>query len=358
MDSKELLGLKDEQGVDFVEGRILPSYKDYPDMPTEKTSQQSGKVELCQDIVLELADRTKVVVAFWNLSQRCFGRDGSLDDHVAFDNTHVRKWIRVRDTNPRQKHSLSRRVKGRAPEHYKKKFGIGVYLKATPTVAVEWMLEEGEAAPRMCAPRRVKKMKPLEAPGSKKAGGANTMSNDSNEVPGARRGGSNQGQSRGDPAPQGGQSRGTPPTTRPPTEQPAAAPPAKTQEEATGEKAVAYAGKAHASLRSSLQNFYIDAKCHVSDQFLTEASRILLMHLTMWKGPLGMAKFTLLSAKPEQIKHVIHLLAHRYFHSHMKAIAMIEKGEINRPDDENGVRIQATSVFNSSLDTFPVQLPR
>ena len=42
MDSKELLGLKDEQGVDFVEGRILPSYKDYPDMPTEKTSQQSG----------------------------------------------------------------------------------------------------------------------------------------------------------------------------------------------------------------------------------------------------------------------------------------------------------------------------
>lgn len=363
MDSKQLKALRDEGPVDFVEGRILPSYKDWPDMPTEKPSQlQGGKVELCQDIVLELVDRTKVMIAFWDLSQRCFSKNGKMDEHVAFDNTHVRKWIRVRDTNPRDKHSLSRRTKGRAPEHYKKKHGIDICLKATPTVAVEWMLEEGEQAPRIGPPRRVKKLRELEAPGSKKSGGANKMS--STGVP-------------------GGRTERRPSTTTPPAgphEQKREQAPtegAKPQGKAAGQKpstprewldlAILRNAAAHHKITGVLREHYIkqnvhvtDIKqnIHVTDQFLAEATKTIHTQLVHFKGPLASANTTLISATGAQITYAIDELCYCYFLCHMLYLQQAEARKEVIPTDDVNVRTHVTTVFIGAINTYPINLPR
>ena len=357
METAELMKVRHEGAVDEIVGRIQDV-----DLPADKKSQKTGKDELCQDVVIELPDRTKVVIAFWEMSSRCFSRSGKLSDLLVFNRECLGFWIKVRDTNPREHHSLSRRTQGKAPRHYVEKRGVPVYLKATPTVAVEWILEKGQKAPVLGPPRRVKKPKPLQVPGSQNAGGTKTMGNsDSGGVPGARRGGAPAGQGGAGSAPAGEQHRDPPPQGAPA----AAAPkteakqiPADTEWEKRFEKAAHRSALVLRRAEQALIGLYMDAKINVSDGFISEAAKAIETQLSHFKGPLSQGNATITSVHPDKLAFLIRALTKSYFTQHTMLLKVYEKEAAQLTQDEVGLRTRITTAWITALQDSPIILPR
>ena len=365
METAELLKVRHEGPVAEIVGRIQDV-----DLPADKKSQKTGKDELCQDVVIELPDRTKVVIAFWEMSSRCFSRSGKLSDLLVFNRECLGFWIKVRDTNPREHHSLSRRTQGKAPRHYVEKRGVPVYLKATPTVSVEWLLEKGQTAPVLGPPRRVKKPKPLQVPGSQNAGGATTMGNSESEggVPGARRGTNTGGsvdrrppaeQQRRDPAPQGAAPQGAaPPADKPKTATDTKGIPPDEAWEKRFEKSAHMASLVQRRAEQALIGHYIDAKLHVSDAFISEAVKTIETQLSHFKGPLERGNTSLTAVKPEKLAFIIKALAKSYFVTHTMLLKVYEKEAATLTQDEVGLRTRITTAWITALQDSPLILPR
>lgn len=359
METAELMKVRHEAPVPEIVGRIQDV-----DKPADKKSSKTGRDELCQDVVIELPDRTKVVIAFWEMSSRCFSRSGNLSDLVVFNRECLGVWIKVRDTNPKEHHSLSRRTVGRAPKYYAEERGISVYLKATKTVSVEWLLEKGQKAPVLGPPRSVKTPKPLKVPGSQNTGGTTSMS-DSQGVPGARRGGTNGGSVRSDAAPSGGQSRtGAAPSGEqrreaPPQER-AAAPqiPPDVEWEKRFEKSAHRSALVLRRAEQALIGLYMDAKVHVSDGFISEVAKAIETQLSHFKGPLERGNTSLSAVHPDKLAFLIRALTKSYFTAHMMLLKVYEKEAAQLTQDEVGLRTRITTAWISALQDSPIILPR
>ena len=131
---------------------------------------QIGKPQTPQDVVIETQDRKKIVIVFLDLHLKSFtGRRDDFGVRVNFGPEHVGCWVKIRNTQKEEKKASLKIIPSRAKpaQHWAKK-GVMVALKATPSVSVEWLLDEGQKPPQMRFHDGFqKKKRQLEAPGQK-----------------------------------------------------------------------------------------------------------------------------------------------------------------------------------------------
>lgn len=148
--------------VDEVVGRIIVVDQ------KKKAMSKVGPPQMVQDIQIETPERGVIAIAFYDLNLRCFtGNRADGDQLVNFEPRHKDCWIKVRCTSTEEAKANLKTMPSRhkAALHYATKRGIQVLLKATRTVKVEWLVEQGQEKPKVANTGFEKKPKPLKVPG-------------------------------------------------------------------------------------------------------------------------------------------------------------------------------------------------
>lgn len=328
MELSAILRLPHGSRVDRVLGRI-DEIGDVRDEPSK-----FGPPQKVQDVVLELPDRSRVAVQFFDLSLRNF--TGSKTDHgvcADFDyRVHKGFWIEIWDTQKDQgkKPSLSRIVSKPNPgkqkptgsRHWEAK-GVPALLKATRTVGIQWRLEKGAGPPKIGHINH-KKLKGLAVPGEE----TNVrVSKESSDKPVPPR----------EPAS--------------PNERPAEGKPKGVD----NKRLIMLGVELSFQIEDTLRSAYETAKIQVTEAFIVEAAKSISVRLNrvIWKD----MRTKIGNMKQEQLDALIKGICISYARMHYAYLEGLKKRGKSIPD-EPMLRTKITTAISLIEDDLSVEVPR
>lgn len=170
MDYDVLLRLSRQRNpcpIDTITGRIVTVDQEYGPVPS-----MVGAPQMVQDVVLETPLRVRIAIMFMDPRKKSFqGRVERGDDHprMLFEQNHVGSWIKLSSRHDAdQKKSSLKTVPGhlKPAQHWAKK-GVMVMVKATPSVQITPLLDQGQSFPAIRYPSAFhKRKKELRVPGT------------------------------------------------------------------------------------------------------------------------------------------------------------------------------------------------